>query len=176
MSFSLPYFILDPKITSHQRVCSSAQETLVLTVPQLGRWYFFARPVLNFMFSVLSFLSDCPTASALVGHFAGIIVLYLLQGCLNLVSPPATCRIPNNEILEGLDLGYYLKRKSEKEIARQTRSRNVEETWVWITIYVATCTILKWNITIWLWLWLSHQELTSNFFSFFFCDIVGNRK
>lgn len=75
-------------------------------------------------------LPDCPTASALVGHFAGIIVLYLLQGCLNLVSPPATCRIPNNEILEGLDLGYYLKRKSEKEIARQTRSRNVEETWV----------------------------------------------
>lgn len=82
------------------------------------------------MLSVLSLLSDCPTASALVGHFAGIAVLYLLQGGLNLVSPPATCRIPNNEILEGLDLGYYLKRKSEKEIARQTRSRNVEETWV----------------------------------------------
>ena len=80
--------------------------------------------------SVLSFLSDCPTASALVGHFGGIIILYLLQGGLNLVSPPATCRIPNNEILEGLDLGYYLKGGSGKEIVRQTRSRNGDVTWV----------------------------------------------
>jgi len=74
------------------------------------------------MVSVLSLLSDLPIASALVGHFAGIVVLYLLQGGLNLVSPPATCRIPNKEILEGLDLGNYLKRGSEKEIIRQTRT------------------------------------------------------
>ncbi|XP_020606174.1 uncharacterized protein LOC110044940 [Orbicella faveolata] len=67
-------------------------------------------------------LPDLPIASALVGHFAGIVVLYLLQGGLNLVSPPATCRIPNKEILEGLDLGNYLKRGSEKEIIRQTRT------------------------------------------------------
>lgn len=83
--------------------------------------------MVDFMVSVSSLLSDCPTASALVGHFAGIIVLYLLQGGLNLVSPPATCRIPNSEILEGFDLGNYLKRGSEKEITRQTRSTNVEE-------------------------------------------------
>ena len=82
------------------------------------------------MVSVSSFLSDYPTASALVSHFAGIIVLYLLQGGLNLVSPPATCRIPNNEILEGLDLGYYLKSGSENEITRQTKSTDVDEAWV----------------------------------------------
>lgn len=68
-------------------------------------------------------LPDYPTASALVGHFGGIIVLYLLQGGLNLVSPPATCRIPNSEILEGFDLGYFLKRV----ITRQTSSTNVDE-------------------------------------------------
>ena len=81
--------------------------------------------MMDVMVSVSSLLSDCPTASALVGHFAGIIVLYLLQGGLNLVSPPATCA--NSEILEGFDLGNYLKRGSEKEITRQTRSTNVEE-------------------------------------------------
>lgn len=86
--------------------------------------------MVDFMVSVSSLLSDCPTASASVGHFAGIIVLYLLQGGLNLVSPPATCRIPNNEILEGLDLGNYLKRGSGKEITRPTRNTHVDESWV----------------------------------------------
>jgi len=80
--------------------------------------------------SVSSLLSDWPTASALVGHFAGIIALFLLQGGLNLVSPPATCRIPNKEILEGLDLGIYLKRGSEKEITRHTRNRNADPAYV----------------------------------------------
>ena len=79
------------------------------------------------MVSVSSLLSDCSTVSALVGHFAGIIVLYLLQGGLNLVSPPATCRIPNSEILEGLDLGNYFKRGSEKEITRHTRRTIVDQ-------------------------------------------------
>ncbi len=73
-------------------------------------------------------LSDQPTASALVGHFAGIVVLYLLQASLNLISPPVTCRIPNNEMLEGLDLGNYLRRESENEDIRKMNRTNVDET------------------------------------------------
>ena len=60
-------------------------------------------------------LSDQPTASALVGHFAGIAVLYLLQASLNLIGPPATCRILDDEKLEGLDLGNYLKTRPQEE-------------------------------------------------------------
>jgi len=121
LSFSLPYFIPDPKITSHWRVCSCKQNNLI-QYPLRRKMTFMTR----LMVSVSSLLSDWPTASALVGHFAGISALYLLQGGLNLVSPPATCRIPNKEILEGLDFGNYLKRGSEREITTHTWNRNVD--------------------------------------------------
>jgi len=58
---------------------------------------------------------DQPTASALVCHFVGISLLYLLQGTVNLIGFPAGCRIHHDKMLEGLDMGSYLKREKEKD-------------------------------------------------------------
>ena len=52
-------------------------------------------------------------ASALVCHFAGIGVPYVLQASVNLVSSPAGCRVHDSETLEGFDFGSYLQNRTE---------------------------------------------------------------
>lgn len=84
------------------------------------------------MVSVSCLLSDQPIASALVGHFAGIVVLYLFQGSLNAIAPPGTCRFPDNEVLDGFDLGSYLKRGSDEE--NTTPRSHVDETTILTTM------------------------------------------
>ena len=44
----------------------------------------------------------------------GIVSLYLLQGALNLICPPAVCRIHPPDKLEGFDMGSYLTREPER--------------------------------------------------------------
>jgi len=58
-------------------------------------------------------LSGHPVADALVCHFAGIGVLYVLQASVNLVGPPAGCRVLDSETLEGFDFGSYLQKTTE---------------------------------------------------------------
>ena len=53
-------------------------------------------------------ISDQSLASALVSHFGGIVVLYLLQTSLILVCSPAGCRFHGSEMLEGFNLGGFL--------------------------------------------------------------------
>ena len=52
-------------------------------------------------------------AGALVCHFAGIGILYVLQASVSLVSPPAGCREHGSETLEGFDFGSYVQKRTE---------------------------------------------------------------
>ncbi|PFX31563.1 hypothetical protein AWC38_SpisGene3651 [Stylophora pistillata] len=67
-------------------------------------------------------LSDQPIVSALVGHFVAAGVLFLSQGSLTLLSPPATCAIPEERMLDGLHLGNFLKIRSESSKAGENYS------------------------------------------------------
>ena len=75
----------------------------------------------NDQINLMSIFSDEPITSALVCHFVGIVGLYLLQGTINLISSPAGCRIHHDNKLEGLDMGSYLKRESERSDVRQKK-------------------------------------------------------
>ena len=67
------------------------------------------------------FIADKPITSALVCHFVGTVGLYLLQGIINLIGSPAGCRVHHDNKLEGLDMGSYLKRESERSDVRHNK-------------------------------------------------------
>ena len=67
------------------------------------------------------FIADKPITSALVCHFVGTVGLYLLQGTINLIGSPAGCRVHHDNKLEGLDMGSYLKRESERSDVTQNK-------------------------------------------------------
>lgn len=58
--------------------------------------------------------------SGLVCHFAGISVLYVLQASVNLIGPPAGCRVHGSETLEGFDFGSYLLKRTEPNKQEKT--------------------------------------------------------
>lgn len=60
-------------------------------------------------------LPDRPVASAFVCHSFGIFFLYLVQGAINLVGSPVGCRSHDDNTLEGLNMGSYLKRQTVTE-------------------------------------------------------------
>ena len=64
---------------------------------------------------------DKQITSALVCHFVGIAGLYMLQETINLIGSPAGCRIHHGNKLEGLDMGSYLKRESERNDVRNNK-------------------------------------------------------
>ena len=65
------------------------------------------RTILLFRFS------EHKVVDALVCHFAGIGVLYVLQASVNLVGSPAGCRVHGSETLEGFNFGSYLQKTTE---------------------------------------------------------------
>lgn len=71
----------------------------------------------------ISYLSDKPVASALLCHLVGILCLYLLGGFFNLIASPVGCRSLNNEMLDGLDMGSYLKRQGDREVTPEPNEK-----------------------------------------------------
>ena len=57
--------------------------------------------------------SEHKVVGALVCHFVGIGVLYVLQASVNLVGSPASCRVHDSETLEGFNFGSYLQKRTE---------------------------------------------------------------
>lgn len=68
-------------------------------------------------------LPDKPVASALLCHLVGIVCLYLLRGFFNLIASPVGCRSLNNEMLDGLDMGSYLKRQGDREVTPEPNEK-----------------------------------------------------
>lgn len=58
-------------------------------------------------------LPEHKVVGALVCHFVGIGVLYVLQASVNLVGSPASCRVHDSETLEGFNFGSYLQKRTE---------------------------------------------------------------
>ena len=62
---------------------------------------------------ILFRFSEHQVVGALVCHFAGIGVLYILQASVNLVGSPAGCRVHDSQTLEGFNFGSYLQKRTE---------------------------------------------------------------
>lgn len=62
---------------------------------------------------ILFRFSEHQVVGALVCHFAGIGVLYVLQASVNLVGSPAGCRVHESQTLEGFNFGSYLHKRTE---------------------------------------------------------------
>ena len=79
------------------------------------RYYFLFTILDKLMLINLVFFADRPVASAFVCHSFGIFFLYLVQGAINLVGSPVGCRSHDDNTLEGLNMGSYLKRQTVTE-------------------------------------------------------------
>ena len=87
---------------------------------------------------MLPFITDKPITSALLCHFVGIAGLYLFQGTINLIGSPAGCSVHHDNKLEGLDMGSYLKRESERnnKVFPEAEQRNIEEMCIYFYLSV----------------------------------------
>ncbi|PFX20361.1 uncharacterized protein LOC111336992 isoform X1 [Stylophora pistillata] len=71
--------------------------------------------------------SDRPVASALIGHFVSIAVLYVLQACINLIGSPTGCTVHSSEKLDGFDMGGYLEKPHGTEHEKQPENSVIKE-------------------------------------------------